>query len=65
MYVRISRGQFNPAEDLSVQQDCRRGTDSAMQGLPGFEQYVGGANQPGHPVPFELLGQRSTRQLLA
>lgn len=45
MYVRISRGKFNPAKEPGVQQIVEGELIPAMQGLPGFEQYVGGANR--------------------
>ncbi len=45
MYVRISRGRFNPATEHSVQQVVEGELIPAMHGLPGFEHYLGGVNR--------------------
>jgi len=45
MYVRITRGRYNPATEPSVQQIVEGELLPAMRGLPGFEQHIGGANR--------------------
>lgn len=41
MYVRISRGRFNPATEGDVQRVVEEQVVPAMQGLPGFQRYMG------------------------
>jgi hypothetical protein len=45
MYVRITRGRFNPATEDDVQRIVEEQVIPALQGLPGFQRYIGMANR--------------------
>jgi hypothetical protein len=45
MYVRISRGRFNPATEGDVQRVVEEQVVPAMQRLPGLQRYMGGLNR--------------------
>jgi len=45
MYVRITRGRFNPSTEADIQRLVEEQVIPAMQKLPGFQRYLGGVNR--------------------
>jgi hypothetical protein len=44
MYVRITRGRFNPSTQADIQRIVDEQLSPALQKLPGFQRYIGGFN---------------------
>ena len=45
MYVRITRGRFNPSTEADIQRLVEEQVIPAIQKLPGFQRYLGGVNR--------------------
>jgi hypothetical protein len=45
MYVRITRGRFNPSTEADIQRLVEEQVIPAIQKLPGFQRYFGGVNR--------------------
>jgi hypothetical protein len=45
MYVRITRGRFNPSSEADIQRIVEEQVIPALQKLPGFQRYFGGLNR--------------------
>ena len=45
MYVRITRGRFNPSTEADIQRIVEEQVIPAIQKLPGFQRYLGGVNR--------------------
>jgi hypothetical protein len=45
MYVRITRGRFNPSTEADIQRIVEEQVIPAFQKLPGFQRYFGGVSR--------------------
>ena len=45
MYVRITRGRFNPSNEADIQRIVEEQVIPALQKLLGFQRYIGGLNR--------------------
>jgi hypothetical protein len=45
MYIRITRGRFNPSTEADIQRIVEEQVIPVVQKLPGFQRYLGGVDR--------------------